>query len=160
MSGVPASTEPKIVDVAVVHAGSGPVAPYQGIPSGHRFCGPRLRYLGESERIVVSDGLGPIALAAYKRAEGPVRVVHEFLLDRSLDGAEAAHVTERLLSALELVAYDEGVRCLTFLLRDTVVMAPFNQRGYMSLDLGSSSIWLQRRLGWLGWGGIQSGPPH
>jgi hypothetical protein len=119
-----------------------------------------LRHLRDSERIIVTDGLGPIGLAAYKRVQGPVRVVHELLLDRSLGDAEASRVTETLLSALELVAYDEGICCLTFLLRNTVMMAPFEERGYTSLDLDSSGVWLQRKLGWLGWGGTPSGRPQ
>jgi hypothetical protein len=101
-----------------------------------------------------------MGLAAYKRADGHLRVVHEFLLDRSLDGAAAAQVTEKLLSALELVAYEDGVCSLTFLLRNTVVMAPFEQRDYMSLAIGATGIWLQRKLGWFGWNGITSGSAH
>lgn len=155
-----ADAEPRMRDVTVVHACSGPVAPNECIPPGHHLSGPRWRYLGESERIVVTDGLGPMGLAAYKRVNGQLRVVHEFLLDGSLDGAAATQVTEKLLSALELVAYDDGVCCLTFLLRNTVVMAPFAERGYVSLALNPSGIWLQRKLGWLGLGGIQSGRPH
>ena len=161
MSGIPAaSTEPKMLDVKVVHPCSGPVAPNKCIPPGHRLSGPRWRHLGASERVVVTDGLGPVGLAAYKRADGHLRVVHEFLLDRSLDSGEAARVTEKLLSALEFVAYEDGVCCLTFWLRNTVVMAPFERRDYVSLGIGATGIWLQRKLGWFGWDGTQSGPAH
>lgn len=69
-------------------------------------------------------------------------------------------MTEVLLSALELVAYDDGIRCLTFLLRDDVVMGPFEQRGYTSLVIGCSGTWLQRKLGWRGWSDIRSAQPN
>jgi hypothetical protein len=98
--------------------------------------------------VVVAEDAVPVALAAYKRVDSEVRVVHELLLDRTLAGPDAARVTEVLLSALEMVAFDEGVRCLTFLLRCSVVTGPFEQRGYMSLVLDSSGMWLQKKLGW------------
>src|SRR5712691_8513261 len=91
------------------------------------------------------DGSVPIGLAAYKRADCEVRVVHELLLDRSLADPNVARVTDVLLSALELVAYDDGGRCLTLLLRCGVVMEPFDQHGYRSLVIDCSGTWLQRK---------------
>ena len=105
-------------------------------------------------------GSVPVGLAAYKRSDGEVRVVHELMLDRTLAGPDAARVTDVLLSALELVAYDDGIRCLTFLLRCGMVIGPFEQRGYTSLVIDCSGMWLQRELGWPGWCEIRSEHPH
>jgi hypothetical protein len=107
--------------------------------------------LGESEWIVVSQATVPRGFAAYKRAESEVRVVHEFILDPCLPPCDALTVTDALLTAVEMVAVDDGVTCLTFLLRNGVVIDPFERRGYMSLVLGSTGMWLQRKLGWTGW---------
>jgi hypothetical protein len=118
-----------------------------------------LRHLRESDWVVVTEDSVPVGLAAYKRADGDVRVVHELLLARSLASPDAARVTDALLSALEMVAYEDGIRCLTFLLRYGVVMKPFEQRGYTSLVI-ESCTWLQKKLGWLGWSEIRSEHPH
>lgn len=160
MSGTPPPrSEPKMFDVAKIHGCSGPPDLYQCVPPGHCFSHPRLRHLRESEGIVVTNGFVPVGLAAYKRADGEIRVVHEFLLDRALAGPDATTVTDVLLSAVEMVAYEDGVSCLTFLLRYGVVIEPFERRGYMSLALDCSGIWLQRKLGWPGWCEIRSEHP-
>ena len=130
------------------------------LPAGYCLSRARLRHLEESDWVVVTDDSVPVGLAAYKRADGEVRVIHELLLDQTLDASGAVRVTEALLSALEMVAYDDGIRCLTFLLRCSVVMEPFEQRGYMSLALDASGMWLQRKLGWLGWCETHSERPH
>jgi hypothetical protein len=155
----PASLAQKALDVALIHGCSGPPDLHTCIPAGHCVSRARLHHLRESEWIVVTDGAVPVALAAYKRADGEIRVVHELLLDRTLAGPYAAAVTDVLLSALEFVAYDDGVRCLTFLLRCSVVMEPFEQRGYTSLVIDSCT-WLQRKLGWLGWSEMRSDQPQ
>jgi hypothetical protein len=134
-----ASSEQETFHVAVIHGCAGPPDLHKSVPAGHCVSRARLRHLRESEWIVVTDGSVPVGLAAYKRADGEVRVVHEFMLDRSLAGADAARVTDVLLSALEIVAYDDGVRCLTFLLRCSVMMEPFEHRGYTSLVNDSCS---------------------
>jgi len=157
---LPPSSEPQTFDVAVIHRSSGPADASDCVPQGHCLSRARMRHLCESDWIVVRDSSGPVGLAAYKRADGEVRVVHEFLLDPRLTGPPAAHVTDALLSALEMVAHEEGVSCLTFLLRSRVVMAPFERRGYMSLALDSGGIWLQRKLGWLGWCEAGSARPN
>jgi hypothetical protein len=160
MIGSPlASSARKALDVALIHGGSRPPDLHHYVPAGHCVSRARLRHLRESERIVVTDGSVPVGLAAYTRTDGEIRVVHELMLDRTLAGPDAAAVTGVLLSALESVAYDEGVRCLTFLLRCSVVMEPFEQRGYTSLVIDSCT-WLQRKLGWLGWCEMRSGRPH
>src|SRR5438128_3669158 len=115
----------KSLDVAMIHGCSSPPDLHHSVPAGHCMSRARVRHLRESEWIVVKDGSVPAGLAAYKRADGEIRVVHELLLDRTLASSDAAAVTDALLSALEVVAYDDGVRCLTFLLRSSVVMEPF-----------------------------------
>jgi len=157
---LPPSSQPQTFDVAVMHGSSCPVDASEWVPRGHSLSRARLCHLCESDVIVVRDGSDAVGLAAYKRANSEVRVVHEFLLDLRLAGPPAVQVTDALLSALEMVAHEEGVSCLTFLLRSRVVMAPFEQRGYMSLALDSDNVWLQRKLGWLGWCGIGSARPN
>ena len=147
---LPSSAEPQF-DVAVIRNVAGSTDASHWLPYGHCLSRARLRHLGESEGIVVRNGVRTVGLAAYKRADGDVRVVHEFLLDPRLACPDAVQVTDALLSALEMVAYEEGASCLTFLLRSRVLMGPFEQRGYLSLALDSGGIWLQRKLGWLGW---------
>src|SRR5579862_9542755 len=151
-------SEPRAFDVAVIRRRSGPADASDYVPRGHCLSRARLRYLCESDWIVVRHGSGTVGLAAYKRADGDVRVVQEFLLDPTLAGPDAVQVTDALLSALEMVAYEEGVRCLTFLLRSRVLLGPFEQRGYTSLALDSGGIWLQRKFGWLGW--CEAGSPR
>jgi hypothetical protein len=95
----------------------------------------------------------------YKPADSDVRVIHEFLVDQTLAGPDAARVTEVLLSALELMASDDGIRCLTLLLRYSVAMGPFERRGYTSLVI-EGCTWLQKKFGWPGWCEIRSDRPH
>src|SRR5712691_6897969 len=160
MIGSPlASSARKALDVAMIHGCSGPPDLHHCVPAGHCLGRARMRHLRESEWIVVTDGSVPVGLAAYRRTDGEIRVVHELLLDRTLAGPDAAAVTDVLLSALEIVAYDDGVSCLTFLLRCSVVMEPFEQRGYASLVIDSCT-WLQRKLGWLGWCEMRSDQPQ
>lgn len=140
------------LDVAMIDGQScGPMDLDQVLPLGHALSRPRLRHLHESEWIVVSKGLSPIGFAAYKRADGEVRVVHELLVHSAIPLTDATVVTETLLSALEMVALEDGIRCLTFLLSNTVVIRPFERRGYMSLVLDNGGVWLQRKLEWSGW---------
>lgn len=155
---LPESSVPQTFDVAALRSSAGSRDASDCLPPGHCLSRVRLRHLCESEGIVVRNGGGPVGLAAYKRVDSDVRVVHEFLLDPRLAAPDAARVTDVLLSALEMVAYEEGVSCLTFLLRNRVLMGPFEQRGYMSLALDSGGIWLQRKLGWLGW--CETGSPR
>jgi len=153
MNGTPPQrSEPKTFDLAVIHdCCSSPFDLHNCVPSGHCLSHARLRHLRESERIVVTDASVPVGLTAYKRATSEIRVVHELLLDRTLTGRDATRITDALLSALEMVAQQDGVGCLTFLLRYGIVIAPFEERGYTSLVLDGRGVWLQRKLGWLGW---------
>jgi hypothetical protein len=148
-------------DVALMHGdGARPCDLHTWIPSGHCLSRARLRHLRESEWVVVAGASGPVGLAAYERADGVVRVVREFLVDRRLAGADAARVADVLLAALEMIAHQDGVNCLTFLLRYEVVLAPFEQRGYTSLALDHNGVWLQRKLGWPGWHEVRSDRRH
>jgi hypothetical protein len=147
--------------VALIHGcHSSSIDLHDYLPSGHCLSRARFRHLRESDWIVVTDGAAPVGLAAYKRADGEVRVVHELLLDRTLASSDATRITDVLLSALEMVAHGDGISFLTFLLRNDVVIAPFEERGYASLVLDDSGIWLQRRLGWLGWSEVRSDRQH
>jgi hypothetical protein len=157
---LPPSSESQTLDVAVIHHSSGPADASDCVPPGHCLSRARLRHLCKSDWIVVRDRSGSVGLAAYKHADGELRVVHEFLLDPRLAGPRAVQVTDALLSALEMVAYEEGVSCLSFLLCSRVVMGPFDQRGYTSLAFDSGGIWLQRKLGWLGWCETRSAGPN
>jgi hypothetical protein len=159
--GAPApSPGRKGLDVAVMH-GSCCLPDWQTcLPAGHHLSRARLRHLRESDWVVVTEDAVPVALAAYKRVDSEVRVIHELLLDRTLNAPDSARVTEVLLSALEMLAYGDGVRCLTFLLRCSVVIEPFEQHGYMALVLDSSGMWLQKKLGWLGWCEVRSERPN
>ena len=140
--------------VALIHGQScGSFDLKQHLPAGHSLSRARRRCLGESEWIVVSQATVPRGFAAFRRADGEVRVVHEFFLDPCLSPCDAFTVTDAVLSTLEMVALEDGVTCLTFLLRNGVVIAPFERRGYMSLALGPTGVWLQRKLGWTGWSG-------
>ena len=155
------SADPNAFDVALIHGCDfNPCDVQNCIPSGHCFSPARLRHLRESEWIVVTAASGPVGLAAYKRADGELRVVHELVLDGRLAATDASRITDVLLSALEMVAHHDGVSCLTFLLRAGVVIAPFEQRGYASLVLDRSGVWLQRKLGWPGWCAVRSDRQH
>jgi hypothetical protein len=144
-------------DVALIHGDCArPCDLHNWIPSGHCLSRARLRHLRESEWVVVAGVSVPVGLAAYERADGVVRVVHEFLLDRRRTDADAAGISDALLDALEMIAHQDGVNCLTFLLRYEVVLAPFEQRGYTSLVLERNGVWLQRKLGWPGWCEVRS----
>jgi hypothetical protein len=131
------------------HAGSGdsPIS----VPAGHLFSRARLRHLRASSRIVVADASRLLGLAAFKRFDSDVRVVHEFVLDRALTESDAATATDLLLVALEIVAYDDRVCWLTLLLEPDLAVAPFEQRGFTALAMRPSGTWLQKRLDRLEW---------
>ncbi len=80
----PQSSERTTSDVTVIHGRSGPPDLRTCVPAGHCLSRARLRHLRESEWIVVIEDSIPVDLAAYKRADSGVRVVHELLLDRTL----------------------------------------------------------------------------
>src|SRR5216684_3846373 len=93
------SPERKALEVAVTHGCCCLPDPRTCLPAGHCLSGARIRHLRESDWIVVTEGSIPVGLAAYKRADSDVRVVHELLVDRTLAACEAARVTDAILSA-------------------------------------------------------------
>ena len=130
-----------------------------GLPAGHCLTRTRAEYLQESDWIVVTSAGVPVGLAAYRHPDSEIRVVHEFILDRTLTSSDASRVTAELLAALELVAYEDSVQCLTFILRCDFVSEAFEERGYTSLALDAGT-WLQKKLGRLGWCKAHSGRAH
>lgn len=122
------SPEPRALDIAVMH-GCACSSDRQTLPAGHCLSRARLRHLQESDWVVVTEDSVPVGLAAYKCADSDVRVVHELLLDRTLSGRDATRVTDTLLAALEIVAYDDRVSCLMLLLYGDVVITPFEEHG-------------------------------
>ena len=126
------------------------------LPAGHCLSRARLRHLQESDWVVVTQDSVPVGLAAYKCADSDVRVVHELLLDRTLTGRDAAAVTNTLLAALEILAYDDRVGCLMCLLHGDVVTAPFEQRGYSAIVVDPCGAWLQKKLDRLDWASAHS----
>lgn len=73
------SSEPPTLDVAVIHGCSGLPELQTCVPPGHCVSCARVRHLRESEWIVVTDGSVTVGLAAYKRADSEIRVVHELM---------------------------------------------------------------------------------
>ena len=148
--------EQSTFDVALIHGSCCAGDLDRCLPPGLRLTQARRRHLQESEWLVASRADHSEGFAAYKRADGQIRVVHELLLDPALGHRQAVMVTDTLLSALELVALEDGVTCLTFFFHSTVVLEPFETRGYMSLALDRVAFWIQKKLGRPKWGGVCS----
>lgn len=121
------------------------------IPAGHRLSRARIRHIAQSERIAVTAGTRSVGLAAYKKADSNVRVVHEFLVSRRLDDRGHAIVIDMILTAMELLFGDDGIQCLMVLLGPDVHLAPFEQHGYTTLITDSTGVWLQKRLDTAPW---------
>jgi hypothetical protein len=146
-------------EVAVMHSCSwSRLQP--SLPSGHCLSRARLRHLRESEWVVVTDKAIPVGLAAYKHADSDVRVVHECLVDRTLADADAAAVMDALLAALELLARDDQVGCLMFLISGNVVLPAFARRGYTAMFVDSADAWLSKTLDPFACVRRQSAGPH
>jgi hypothetical protein len=116
------------------------------VPAGRRLSRARIRHLAQSERIPVSDGASSAGLAAYRKADSDVRVVHEFLVSRRLDDRGARAVAHMMLTALEMLSCDDGVRCLMFLLGPDVSLTIFDEHAYTTLVTDSNGAWLQKKL--------------
>jgi hypothetical protein len=112
----------------------------------HCLSRARSRHLRESDWVIVTDDSIPVGLAAYKRADSDVRVVHELLVDRTLPIPDVARVTDALIVALEMLACDEGVDCLMFLLYGDVVTARFEAHGYGVIVADRYGAWVQKKL--------------
>jgi hypothetical protein len=149
---MPIRSEAPRLEIAMLYGGCCCSADLERcLPAGHALSRARVRHLRESVWMVASRVGVPVGFAAFKRADGQVRVVHELLLDPTLTHEDALTVTHQLLSTLEWVALDNGVTCLTFLVHNAVVVEPFESRGYMSLALDRKGVWLQRKLEWPGY---------
>jgi hypothetical protein len=116
------------------------------IPTGHGLSRARLRHLAESECITVTAGTRAAGLAAYKKSDSDMRVVHDFLVDQRLDDRGNEMVTHMMLSAVEMLSCDEGIRSLIVVLGPGVSLVPFEQHGYATLITDSGGAWLQKKL--------------
>ena len=154
------SPERKALEVAVTHGCCGLPDPRTCLPAGHCLSGARIRHLLESDWIVVTEGSIAVGLAAYKCAASDVRVVHEWLVDRTLAPCDAATVTDAMLSAVEIVAHDHHISCLMFLICGAVAVTPFEQRGYTAIVVDPGGVWVQKKLDRLGWASIRSEHPQ
>jgi hypothetical protein len=130
------------------------------IPTGHGLSRTRLRHLAESECIAVTAGARAAGLAAYKKAESDVRVVHEFLVNRRLDDRGNEILMHLMLRAVEMLSYDEGIHCLIIVLSPGVSLVPFEQHGYATLIIDSAGAWLQKKLDTSPWSAVASGHLH
>ncbi len=108
----------------------------------------------------MTEGSNPVGLAAYKRANSDVRVVHELLVDRTLATCDAARVTDAMLSAVEIVARDDHILCLMFLICGAVALPPFEQRGYTPIVADPCGAWVQKKLDRLGGASTRAGHPN
>lgn len=153
------SAERKALDVAVMHGCVCSPDRQTCLPAGNCVSRARLRHLRESEWVVVTDDSVPVGLAAYKRADSDVRVVHELLVDRTRSRNDVARITDVLLAALEMMAYDDRVSCLMFFLYSDVATAPLEKHGYSAIAADRGGVWLQKRLVGLNWAQSPSGQP-
>jgi hypothetical protein len=140
------NSDRNVRDVAVVHGRACSPDRQTCLPAGHCLSRARLRHLQQSDWVVVTEDSVPVGLAAYKRADSDVRVVHEVLVDRTLSGADAARITDALIVALEMAAYDEGVDCLMFFLYGDVVTTPFEAHDYSMIVADQCGAWVQKKL--------------
>jgi hypothetical protein len=151
--------ERDVLDVAVVHGCASSPDGETCLPAGHCLSRVRSRHLRESDWVIVTHESVPLGLAAYKPVLSDVRVVHELLVDISLPVADAARVTDALIVALEMLACDEGVDCLMFLIYGDVVTACFETHGYSVVVKDRCGAWVQKKLGGLMWTHNSSGRP-
>jgi hypothetical protein len=114
---------------------------------GYSLTRRRWRYLQGAECIVVTACPRLLGVAGYQRVQSDVRVVHEFLVHRSLGEREAAIVTDALVSAVEATARGDSIHCLMFMLWPDVRRTPFERRGYRVVVLDPHLSWLQKTVG-------------
>ena len=132
-------------DVAVVH-GCASEGQQICVPKGHTLSPTRLRRLFQSELVIVTRESRPIGFAAYKRADSEVRIVHEFMIDRTLSMRVGATVVDALIVSIEMQACDEGVECLMFMLFDPPVPPRFEHHGYEVITAGPRGAWIQKKM--------------
>jgi hypothetical protein len=148
-----------VLDVAVVRGCASSLAREAALPAGHCVSRVRSRHLLESDLVIVTQESIPVGLAAYKRADSNVRVVHEFLVDRNLSVPDAGRVTDALIVALEMLTCDEGVDCLMFLIYGDVPTAHFEAHGYGVIVADRCGTWVQKKLDSLPWARSSTGRP-
>jgi hypothetical protein len=95
---------------------------------------------------VLTAGATPIGLAAYRAVDSDVRVVHEFLVDRTLPGAGTARAAELLLASVERVARADGIGCLMLLLDGDEALVPFERHGYTAVVVDPAVAWMRKTL--------------
>jgi hypothetical protein len=130
------------------------------VPAGHHLSRARIRHLAQSDRVAVCDGTCVLGLAAYRKVDSDVRVVHEFLLNRRLDARSRDSVAHLLLKTLEMLAYDDQVHCVMVLLGPEVPLTPFVQHAYATLATDANGAWLQKRLDAPRWIGVTTHHVH
>jgi hypothetical protein len=130
------------------------------VPTGHCLSRERIRQLAQSECINVTAGTRSAGLAAYKKVESDVRVVHEFLVNCRLDDRGNEIVTHMMLSALEMLSCDEGIHALIVVLGPNVSLVPFEQHGYATLIADSGGAWLQKKFDTAPWTAVASHRHH
>jgi hypothetical protein len=130
------------------------------LPAGHCLSRIRLRHLRQSDWVVVSDESVLLGLAAYKKANSDVRVIHEVLVDRTLSISEVARITDMLISALEMTALDEGVNFLMFMLDTEVLATRFESYGYDVIVADRCGTWIQKKLDGFTWPRRSRRPPQ
>jgi hypothetical protein len=148
-----------VLDVAIVPDCVSSLERDTCLPAGHCLSRARSRHLRESDCVSVTHHSVPVGLAAYTRADSDVRVVHELLLDRTLPVLDAARVTDALIVALEMLACDEGVDCLMFLICGDVMTARFESHGYCVIVADQCGAWVQKKLDGLTWAHNSSRQP-
>lgn len=84
------------------------------------------------------------ALAAYKLADGDVRVVHEFAADSSV-ACGLASVVNLMLDELEAACCTEDCRSV-IVVTAGVPPALLTRRGYVPIVEGCAGAWLEKRL--------------
>ncbi len=115
-------------------------------PAGHTLSRARLQHLRGAAWVLVTEDAIPVGFAAYRPADSDVRIVHEFLVDRTLPGADVAQVADILLSAVERGARHAGVGCLMLLLEGDEALVPFERRGYTAIVVDPALAWVRKRL--------------
>jgi hypothetical protein len=108
----------------------------------------------------VSDGASSAGLAAFRKADSDVRVVHEFLVSRRLDDRGARIVAHMMLSTLEMLCCDDGVHCLMVLLGPEMSLTTFEEHAYTTLAADSNGAWLQKTFDTSHWMTVASHRLH
>jgi hypothetical protein len=111
---------------------------------GQELTPARKRWLAKCRRMVAMCGDRVVGMAAYRRAEGEVRVL-EFGLDG--DGICCpAHVAEALLEAIELGCLAAGGRRVVLTPRAIAAATVLKERRYATVSEGCAGAWFEKSL--------------